>query len=57
MKDHKDKNYVWDNNKATYFIESILIGTEVPPLIFFDNNKIFSLINYYIKKTQNHRAE
>ncbi len=29
------RNYVWDGEKATYFLESILIGTEIPPLIFF----------------------
>lgn len=29
------RNYVWDAEKATYFIESILIGTEIPPLVFF----------------------
>lgn len=29
------RNYVWDTEKASYFLESILIGTEVPPLIFF----------------------
>lgn len=29
------RNYVWDNDKATYFIESILLGTEIPPLVFF----------------------
>lgn len=36
------RNYVWDNEKATYFIESILLGTEIPPLVFFktDNGKI-----------------
>ena len=32
------RNYVWDHHKATYFIESILMGTEIPPLIFFNNN-------------------
>ena len=31
------RNYVWDNEKATYFIESILLGTEIPPLIYFSN--------------------
>ncbi len=31
--------------KPTYFIESILIGTEVPPLIFFDNNKNIEIID------------
>lgn len=39
------RNYVWDNNKATYFIESILIGTEIPPLIFFDNNTEIEVID------------
>lgn len=36
------RNYVWDNDKATYFIESILLGTEIPPLVFFktENGKI-----------------
>ena len=29
------RNYVWDAEKATYFLESIFIGTEIPPLIFF----------------------
>ena len=29
------RNYVWDGEKATSFLESILIGTEIPPLIFF----------------------
>lgn len=35
------RNYVWDDEKATYFIESILLGTDIPPLVFFDSkNKI-----------------
>lgn len=36
------RNYVWDSDKATYFIESILLGTEIPPLVFFktDDGKI-----------------
>jgi uncharacterized protein with ParB-like and HNH nuclease domain len=29
------RNYVWDEDKATYFIESVLLGTEIPPIIFF----------------------
>lgn len=29
------RNYVWDDEKATYFIESIFLGTEIPPLVFF----------------------
>lgn len=35
------RNYVWDDEKATYFIESILLGTEIPPIIYFrDGDKI-----------------
>ncbi|MGQ1788517.1 GmrSD restriction endonuclease domain-containing protein [Saccharicrinis sp. GN24d3] len=44
-KPYYQRNYVWDNNKATYFIESILIGTEIPPLIFFDNNSGIEVID------------
>lgn len=29
------RNYVWDTDKATFFIESILLGIEIPPLIMF----------------------
>ena len=29
------RNYVWDTHKATFFIESILLGIEIPPLIMF----------------------
>lgn len=40
-KPYYQRNYVWDDVKATYFIESILLGTEIPPLIFFnEGNKI-----------------
>lgn len=31
------RKYVWDNEKASYFIESILLGTEIPPIVLFDN--------------------
>jgi hypothetical protein len=44
-KPYYQRNYVWDYNKATYFIESILMGTEVPPLIFFDNNTNIEVID------------
>lgn len=33
------RNYVWDDEKATYFIESIFLGTELPPLIYFKSEK------------------
>lgn len=31
------RKYVWNTEKATYFIESILLGTEIPPIVLFDN--------------------
>jgi len=39
------RNYVWDQHKASYFIESILMGTEIPPLIFFNNNDKVEVID------------
>ncbi|MBL8004302.1 MAG: DUF262 domain-containing protein [Candidatus Kapabacteria bacterium] len=44
-KPYYQRNYVWDYSKATYFIESILLGTEIPPLIFFDNNSGVEIID------------
>ena len=34
-KPYYQRNYVWDNEKQTFFIESILLGTEIPPLILY----------------------
>lgn len=34
-KPYYQRNYVWDNEKQTFFIESVLLGTEIPPLILF----------------------
>ena len=39
------RNYVWDEEKASYFIESILLGTEIPPLIFFDSEDNMEVID------------
>ena len=39
------RNYVWDKQKATYFIESILMGTEIPPLIFFNGGSRIEVID------------
>lgn len=44
-KPYYQRNYVWDVKKASYFIESILLGTEVPPLIFFNNNNEIEVID------------
>ncbi|GAB6147216.1 GmrSD restriction endonuclease domain-containing protein [Desulfocicer niacini] len=39
------RNYVWDDDKATYFIESILLGTEIPPIIYFRNGDKIEVID------------
>lgn len=39
------RNYVWDDEKATYFIESILLGTEIPPIIYFRNGENIEIID------------
>jgi len=39
------RNYVWDKTKASYFIESVLIGTEIPPLIFFESPEGYEVID------------
>lgn len=44
-KPYYQRNYVWDDHKATYFIESILLGTEIPPLIFFNDNNGVEVID------------
>ncbi len=44
-KPYHQRNYVWDVNKASYFIESIILGTEIPPLIFFNNGENTEIID------------
>ena len=44
-KPHYQRNYVWDKNKASYFIESILLGTEIPPLIFYKKDSATEVID------------
>ena len=39
------RKYVWDDTKATYFIESIFIGTEIPPLILFHGEDKIEIID------------
>lgn len=39
------RNYVWDKRKASFFIESILLGTDVPPLIFFNTGSSIEVID------------
>lgn len=38
-KPYFQRNYVWDDEKATYFIESILLGTEIPPIVLFQTKQ------------------
>lgn len=44
-KPYYQRNYVWDDHKASYFIESIILGTEIPPLIFFNKKENFEVID------------
>ena len=44
-KPYYQRNYVWDSHKASYFIESILMGTEIPPLIFFNSRDSIEVID------------
>lgn len=39
------RNYVWDVSKASFFIESILLGTDIPPLIFFNSGSSIEVID------------
>ena len=39
------RNYVWDKTKASFFIESILLGTDIPPLIFFNSDGKIEVID------------
>ena len=44
-KPYYQRNYVWDNIKQTFFIESVILGTEVPPLIFFKSGTNIEVID------------
>lgn len=39
------RNYVWDNEKQSFFIESVILGTEIPPLILFKNGNKTEVID------------
>ncbi len=39
------RNYVWDSPKQTFFIESVILGTEVPPLILFKTGSTIEVID------------
>lgn len=44
-KPYYQRNYVWDVTKGTFFIESILLGTDIPPLILFKSGKTMEVID------------
>lgn len=50
------RNYVWDDEKATYFIESIFLGTEIPPLIYFKSVKDDTIRNEIIDGRQRYQS-
>lgn len=39
------RKYVWDINKATFFIESLLLNAEIPPLIIYRDGDIHEIID------------
>src|SRR5258708_20337078 len=39
------RKYVWERDKATYFLESILLGTEIPPFVFFNTGHSIEVID------------
>jgi hypothetical protein len=39
------RHYVWDNIKQTFFIESVILGTEIPPIIFFKSGMRMEVID------------
>lgn len=44
-KPYYQRNYVWDNVKQSFFIESVILGTEVPPLILFKSGTNIEVID------------
>jgi hypothetical protein len=38
-KPYYQRNYVWSDDKASYLLESILLGYQIPPIIFFSRKR------------------
>lgn len=38
-KPYYQRNYVWSDDKASYLLESILLGYQIPPIIYFSRNR------------------
>ncbi len=48
MLDYKpayQRNYVWNDVKATYLIESILLHGEIPPIVVYEKGKVWEVID------------
>lgn len=39
------RNYVWTEVKATYFIETILLHGEIPPIVIFDTTDVWEVVD------------
>lgn len=39
------RNYVWEKDKKSFFIESIFLGTEIPPVVFFKKGTNIEVID------------
>ncbi|RZF58571.1 DUF262 domain-containing protein [Sphingobacterium corticibacterium] len=39
------RNYVWEKDKQSFFIESVILGTEIPPLVFFKSGMEVEVID------------
>lgn len=50
------RNYVWDDEKATYFIESIFLGTEIPPLVYYKTVSDEAIRNEIIDGRQRYQS-
>lgn len=39
------RNYVWEKDKQSFFIESIFLGTEIPPIVLFKSGTYIEVID------------
>lgn len=39
------RNYVWEKDKQSFFIESVILGTEIPPLVFYKSGMKVEVID------------
>jgi len=39
------RNYVWEKDKQSFFIESIILGTEIPPIVFYKSGTSVEVID------------